>query len=449
MGFIDPVVGGTVLRIPAIQSPNFVSGVSGWAIFQNGNAEFDNITIRGEFEGTDFVINSSGIFFYSGTPAAGNLLISIASAAGTDAFTNAYPEGMSISMGGKSVVLGETGGAPLIYFVSDAPDLTNGAALQDIILGAGLGQYDFLQVLSAENTTNNDLVLQGFAGSSQDGTQLATISQQYKDNLGAFHTFYTMTKNGAVFPLGLAVNATLTQALAAAGTVALQTEVTGDADPRFTLTAAGVASWGTGAAALDTILQRIAAGLLGTTKSFLIGAAAALGDNGVGELQLANAATVPTTNPTGGCVLYAHQGVPTVRDTGGNTLGMVRSYSATGTTLLSSFTAETDVPGATVSITVTGSNATLIVNAFWDANCGGAAATIVGFFNWNGTDQPAQGVHTGSAANQRDTVGQTYRITGIAAGTYTAKLRASCTVSNSLNQVGGPHTNFTALLIDQ
>ncbi|HEY1706427.1 MAG TPA: hypothetical protein VGG75_42685 [Trebonia sp.] len=42
---LDPTVGGTVLRRAAIQSPNYVAGVSGWAIFANGDAEFNSITL--------------------------------------------------------------------------------------------------------------------------------------------------------------------------------------------------------------------------------------------------------------------------------------------------------------------------------------------------------------------------------------------------------------------
>lgn len=97
----NPVVGGTVLRIPAIQSPNFVHDVSGWFIGQDGSAEFDGLTIRGTFNGTDFTINPAGAFFYNGTPANGNLIASIASAAGTDAFGNAYLAGVvSYQFGG-------------------------------------------------------------------------------------------------------------------------------------------------------------------------------------------------------------------------------------------------------------------------------------------------------------------------------------------------------------
>lgn len=61
----NPVVGSTVLRRPAIQSPNFETGVSGWAINADGTAEFDNVTVRGEFAGTDFVLDSSGLFLYA------------------------------------------------------------------------------------------------------------------------------------------------------------------------------------------------------------------------------------------------------------------------------------------------------------------------------------------------------------------------------------------------
>jgi hypothetical protein len=38
-----PAIGYTVLRVPAIQSPNFVAGTSGWAIFQDGTAEFNDV----------------------------------------------------------------------------------------------------------------------------------------------------------------------------------------------------------------------------------------------------------------------------------------------------------------------------------------------------------------------------------------------------------------------
>lgn len=84
----DPVVGSTVLRRPAIQSPNYVHGSTGWTVNADGSAEFNNLQIRGTFNGNDFILSSTGFFLYSGTPAAGNLIYSV-----TPATTTADPEG--------------------------------------------------------------------------------------------------------------------------------------------------------------------------------------------------------------------------------------------------------------------------------------------------------------------------------------------------------------------
>lgn len=44
----NPVVGGTILRRAAIQSPNFASALAGWFIGADGSAEFNNLIARGE-----------------------------------------------------------------------------------------------------------------------------------------------------------------------------------------------------------------------------------------------------------------------------------------------------------------------------------------------------------------------------------------------------------------
>jgi hypothetical protein len=98
------------LTIGQILSPNYVAGVSGWEIRKDGSAEFNSLTIRGTFDGTDYVINSGGAFFYNGTPAAGNLITSIAAMAGTDAFGNAYPQGLKVY---------GTGGSAAAYVLLD------------------------------------------------------------------------------------------------------------------------------------------------------------------------------------------------------------------------------------------------------------------------------------------------------------------------------------------
>jgi hypothetical protein len=95
MPFSNPVMAGKQLVRNVMQSLNFVANVSGWQIARDGDAQFNDVTLTGTFNGTDYVINSSGAFFYSGTPAAGNLIASVASSSGTDAFGNSYAEGMT------------------------------------------------------------------------------------------------------------------------------------------------------------------------------------------------------------------------------------------------------------------------------------------------------------------------------------------------------------------
>lgn len=89
---VNPVVGSTILRRPAIQSPNYIAGSSGWTVNVDGSAEFNNLTIRGTFTGSDYYIDSTGAFFYTSTPAAGNLAFSITPPGTTaDRFGNAIP----------------------------------------------------------------------------------------------------------------------------------------------------------------------------------------------------------------------------------------------------------------------------------------------------------------------------------------------------------------------
>lgn len=89
-GFRNPIIGGGgALVYPSIHSPNFVHGSAGWTINKDGSAEFNNLTIR------NGQIISGSALYYSGIPAAGNLVASIAAAAGTDLFGNAYLAGES------------------------------------------------------------------------------------------------------------------------------------------------------------------------------------------------------------------------------------------------------------------------------------------------------------------------------------------------------------------
>lgn len=50
-GFSNPIAAGDgTLLVDAIKSPNYVLGASGWSINADGTAEFNDVTVRGDFE---------------------------------------------------------------------------------------------------------------------------------------------------------------------------------------------------------------------------------------------------------------------------------------------------------------------------------------------------------------------------------------------------------------
>ena len=89
MAFSNPITGGqgTLVR-PAIKSPDFVTGSTGWSINKDGSAEFNDVVIRG---GT---VVSGEALYYNGTPGAGTLILAISANGGTDPFGNTYPSGI-------------------------------------------------------------------------------------------------------------------------------------------------------------------------------------------------------------------------------------------------------------------------------------------------------------------------------------------------------------------
>lgn len=91
-GFNNAVVGGSddLIR-SAIQSPNYVTAVSGWTINRDGSAEFNDLTVRG----TVVLDGTNGLFVYDGAPGVDKLIVSLSSVAGTDPYGNTYPVGLS------------------------------------------------------------------------------------------------------------------------------------------------------------------------------------------------------------------------------------------------------------------------------------------------------------------------------------------------------------------
>lgn len=134
VAFSNEITGGQgALVRPAIKSPNYSPGVSGWTIDRDGSAEFNNLTIRGTFNGTDYMIIGAGMFFYSGTPATGNLIASIAPKPGVDAYGNPFVAGITSQSGSVAADIFATlfqGNLFLGQLDGTAtPDLANAAAV--------------------------------------------------------------------------------------------------------------------------------------------------------------------------------------------------------------------------------------------------------------------------------------------------------------------------------
>lgn len=165
-GFRNSILAGVTLIRSAIRSPNFVTGVSGWTINQDGSAEFNNLTIRGTFNGNNFLISSAGIFFYSGTPGLGNMTGSWAPVAGTDAFGNAYPLGLKIYSSFGNLVLGPT----------DGDLLSTGSSGATVRIGDG--ELDFKANPTDSSTAT---VIQNFGGPLLGSLTLSSGQQNVSD----------------------------------------------------------------------------------------------------------------------------------------------------------------------------------------------------------------------------------------------------------------------------
>ena len=149
------IVGGTSLAIAQVNSPNYVPGVSGWCIFQNGNAEFNSGTFRG------YIVGGS-LFIYNGTPGVGTLIASVTSLT-ADPFGNVTkPGGLAIYNGSAYAELHVNSG-----FDAPAFEMVTGVA----------SEADHAALYTAPSNTGlvNELIgtwLIG-AGSSFDGVQAA------------------------------------------------------------------------------------------------------------------------------------------------------------------------------------------------------------------------------------------------------------------------------------
>lgn len=196
MGFRQPIVAGDTLIRDAIQSNPFTAGVTGWRISRNGDAEFHD----GMFYGNILIQNNEGVFEYSGTPAAGNLVASFTPTSGVDAFGNSYSAGLSVGLAGSpGVRVGFNGSTGLIFLPSIVANISLDAKLQANHQGSGGSAVAFLTLGSAIDATQNDGAFVNLFSSSADGTQGAHATLSYQDPTSAVHSYVQASATGGLF----------------------------------------------------------------------------------------------------------------------------------------------------------------------------------------------------------------------------------------------------------
>ena len=116
----------------------------------------------------------AGLFFYDGTPAAGNLILAISPAAGTDGFGNTYTKGVTCSDPG------------VLYFPSRQGFEGGAAFIESSFSPPAVNQY--LQMLIQGRSTNvsgaRDSVALDFNSASKDNSSNANCDVLYIGRTG-------------------------------------------------------------------------------------------------------------------------------------------------------------------------------------------------------------------------------------------------------------------------
>ncbi|MEU8003218.1 hypothetical protein AB0B66_18835 [Catellatospora sp. NPDC049111] len=170
------------------------------------------------------------------------------------------------------------------------------------------------RVAAGRLKTDGNFTVQGAlsVGTTPSGSDMVTILQSTDTN--AMSLTNNVAGGNTQAPLLRLESATATSLM-------LTTRATGDAASRWLVTATGAMQWGDGTNAKDVNLFRDAADRLRTNDSFradinLLLNTTSVG-GGVGVLGIADAATVPTANPTAGGVVYVNAGALFFRGSNG------------------------------------------------------------------------------------------------------------------------------------
>ncbi len=131
MAFSNPITGGQGALIrPAIKSPNFVAGTTGWIIRRDGSAEFNDVVIRGELESSNYVPGVSGWHLDPSGSAEFYDIVARGDIIAESLFTGTSAP--------RIMIWEDPGVGPVIEFETEDPDeISSGVLLMAIESGVG------------------------------------------------------------------------------------------------------------------------------------------------------------------------------------------------------------------------------------------------------------------------------------------------------------------------
>lgn len=233
------------------------------------------------------------------------------------------------------------------------------------------------------------------------------------------------------------LNAANTSVQSSSSNSILGSLVGGDTFKRYQLNANGTMLFGPGSGAADNQFNRASSTTMALSKNLVVGGTAALGDNGVGELQMTNATTPPSTNPTGGALIYASAGQLLSR----NPQGLVGSLGSAQ----SGTTATTTVTASTVGTTETALSPSFTIPAA-DAVIGATYAIFAWGYMTTSATPPTITIRARIGGTGGTAIGTTGALTPTASLTNSGFWRLECYLTCVTTGASGTWTGMISLL---
>jgi|SRR5579859_1081501 len=303
----------------------FASVSNNYGLQNNSNCVFSVCRAEWSSNGRGFdITGSAGSVVFDGCTTDQNFDEGIRIHAATGQSTN----GGGIIINGGKLHLDGNGGTNsngIKITGSTVPVVVSGLNVESGLNGSNY-PTTAIEIDTSSNITVTGCVLQGTTNAWLDGGGNTNLIRTGCIGM----TGSPNTQTTAILPN---INIELITQPTASGNTVLSANVNGTQsfDP-LRILGSGQIAIGTGSAARDAFFGRGGTNTAYANPNLLIGAQTALGDNGNGELQLANTTSAPSTNPTGGALVYARNGGLLTRDPNGTVSTIISDPGGQGAT---------------------------------------------------------------------------------------------------------------------